>query len=273
MATPYIKTNRIFTPIRKYAWLFVPLTAFGGLWYPKLGLLIIPLMLTLMVMGFFKGKYWCGNYCPHGSLFDYIIMPVSRFAKIPLFMKHKLMAALVLTWFMYTLTSRLIKAFAQFGSATFLDQLGYVFVFNYFIVTVVGTILALTVSPRAWCSFCPMSTFESFTYKLGKLLRANRRTDQKVTVLDANMCRSCGKCSRVCPMQLAPYMEFSEHNQYHNEACIRCSTCVANCPAEILTLANEEKALQIKEENIANDSGQKKVVNEEVTKLESASGL
>ena len=74
-------------------------------------------------------------------------------------------------------------------------------------------------------------------------------------------------------MQLAPYMEFSEHNQYHNEACIRCSTCVANCPAEILTLANEEKALQIKEENIANDSGQKKVVNEEVTKLESASGL
>lgn len=250
MASPYIKTNRIFTPVRKYAWLFVLLAAFGGLWYPKLGLLIIPLMLTLAVMGFFKGKYWCGNFCPHGSLFDGIIQPVSRSIKIPAFMKHWLMALLVFTWFMYTLISRLIKAFAEFGSASFLDQLGYVFVFNYFIVTIVGTVLALTVSPRAWCTFCPMSTFETLTYKLGKLLRANRRTDEKVTLDGDGKCRSCGKCSRVCPMQLTPYLKFSEHNQFDHESCIRCSTCVANCPVGILSLNNEENALRIKEETI-----------------------
>ncbi|MEW5952931.1 MAG: 4Fe-4S dicluster domain-containing protein [Bacillota bacterium] len=275
MTTSYVKTNRVFTPLRKYAWLFVPLAAFGGLWYPKLGLLIIPLMLTLMIMGFFKGKYWCGNYCPHGSLFDFIIMPVSKFTKIPLFMKHKLLAALVLTWFMYTLISRLIEAFAQFGSATFLDQLGYAFVFNYFIVTVVGSALALTISPRTWCSFCPMSTFESFTYKLGKLLRANKRTDEKITMTNTDDCRACGKCSRVCPMQLAPYQEFSENNQFDSEACIRCSTCVANCPAGILTLANKATALQIKEDALAKNANNKEVtgIREKETRYDSASGL
>lgn len=244
----YIKTNRVFTPIRKYSWLFVPIVAFGGLWFPKLGLLIIPLMLTLATFAFLKGKYWCGNICPHGSLFDFIIMPRGANRKIPAFMKHKLMAAAMFTWFMYMMISRLIKVFAIFGSASFLDKLGYVFVMNYFVVTIVGTILAFTISPRSWCNFCPMGTLEILTYKLGKLLRLNKRTDEKVTVASKEMCHTCGKCSRVCPMQLTPYLDFSDKNQFDSEACIRCSTCVNNCPAGILSLSNEAEALRIKEE-------------------------
>lgn len=244
----YIKTNRIFTPIRKYAWLFVPLVAFGGLWYPRLGLLMIPLMLTLAVIGFFKGKYWCGNLCPHGSLFDSLIMPLSLNGKIPAFFKHKFTAALVFTWFMYMLTGRLIKVFSIYGSAAFIDKLGYIFVMNYLAVTVVGTILAFFVSPRAWCNFCPMGTLEILTYKLGKLLGANKSTDEKITAARTEMCHTCGKCSRVCPMQLTPYLEFNEKNQFDNEACIRCSTCVKSCPAGILSLNNEADAIRIKEE-------------------------
>lgn len=49
-----IKTNRIFTPVRKYAWIYIPIVAGLGLWYPKLGLSIIPLMLALMITGFLK---------------------------------------------------------------------------------------------------------------------------------------------------------------------------------------------------------------------------
>lgn len=248
MSQFYIKTNRIFTPLRKYAWLFIPLTAFGGLWFPKLGLLIIPVMATLAVLGFFRGKYWCGNFCPHGSLFDFFVLPVSLNKRIPSFLKSRITMALVFSWFIYIVISRLIKVFHIFGTAAFWDKLGYVFVINYLAVTIIGTLLAFFVSPRAWCSFCPMATLETLMYKLGKLLRANRKTDLKITAARTEMCHSCGKCSRVCPMQLTPYLEFSDKNQFDSEACIRCSTCVSNCPAGILSLSSEGEALRIKEQ-------------------------
>ncbi|MFZ5643842.1 MAG: 4Fe-4S binding protein [Bacillota bacterium] len=248
MASFYIKTNRIFTPFRKYAFIFVPVVAFGGLWLPKLGLLMIPLMTALAVIALFKGKFWCGNLCPHGSLFDRLIMPLSANRKIPAFLKSRTAMAIMFTWFMYIMVSRLIKVFAIWGSVSFLDKLGYVFVMNYLMVTVIGTVLAFLISPRAWCNFCPMGTLEILTYKLGKLLRINNRTDEKVTVASKDMCHSCGKCSRVCPMQLTPYLEFSEKNQFDSEACIRCSTCVKNCPAGILSLNNEKEAVRISQE-------------------------
>lgn len=260
MGTFYIKTNRIFSSVRKYSWLFIPPVAFGGLWYPKLGLLMIPLMTTLAVMGFLKGKYWCGNLCPHGSLFDSIIMPISINTKIPSFLKSKIAMALAFTWFMYMLGGRLVKVMAIFGSASFLDKLGYIFVINYLIVTIVGTTLALLVSPRAWCSFCPMGTLEILSYKLGKLLRLNRATDEKVTVARTELCHSCGKCSRVCPMQLTPYLEFSDQNQFDSEACIRCSTCVKNCPAGILSLNNAGEALRIREETDIDGYGKRRKI-------------
>lgn len=242
----YIKTNRIFTPLRNWAWLFLLVVAFGGLWIPKLGLLMIPVMIALPAMGFAKGKYWCGNICPHGSLFDRFIQPISANRKIPAWAKSKITMAIGLTWFMYMLSNRLIKVFAIFGTAPFVDKLGFIFVMNYLVVTILGTTLALLINPRTWCNFCPMGTFQILFYKLGKLLGANKKTDEKITVNRAEVCHTCGKCARVCPMQITPYLEFSEKNQVNNESCIRCSTCVENCPAGILSLSTEEKAITIK---------------------------
>jgi len=57
----YIKTERTFTRLRKYAWLFLLIAPLGAWWFPVIGLSIIPLMLALTVLAFFNGKYWCGN--------------------------------------------------------------------------------------------------------------------------------------------------------------------------------------------------------------------
>ncbi|MBS4022068.1 MAG: 4Fe-4S binding protein [Dethiobacter sp.] len=243
MNSYHIKTNRIFTPVRKYAWLFIFLVALGGLWHPKLGLLIIPVMLTLGILGFFKGKYWCGNLCPHGSFFDYIIQPLSMNKKIPAPLKSRTMIIIAFSWFMYMLTRRLIRVFAIYGTTSFLDRLGYIFVINYLMVTILGTLLAFLISPRAWCSFCPMGTFEVLSYKLGKLLGLNRHTDKKVSVTAVEKCHKCATCARVCPMHLEPFLHFSGSNQFDSEACIRCSTCIECCPAGILSTSNREEAM------------------------------
>lgn len=230
----------------------VPIIAIGGMYVPKLGLLLIPIMITLMVLGFLKGKYWCGNLCPHGSLFDKILLPLSPNGKIPKLFTSRLMKGAFFIFYMVMFGSRLVKVLQLWGSMTFLDRLGFVFAANYLIPTIVGTSLALFVNPRAWCTFCPMSTMEQLAYKLGIRTGLNRKTDKKVTAIKPEKCTQCGKCHRVCPMQLTPYQELTaESNQFNNVDCIRCSTCIYNCPRQVLTMANCDEASNVKLNSVA----------------------
>lgn len=242
MAKEFIKAKRIFSPLRQWGWLFILLVAGGGLWYPRLGLLMIPIMIALGVFGFRKGKYWCGNICPHGSLFDYIILPVSRNVSIPRWMRTRGFVLLFFMFFMYMLGGRIIKAADMWGQIVFWDKLGFIFVINYFVVTVVGTTLAFFVSPRAWCTFCPMGTMQNAFYKLGKWTGGNVRSDSMITISDIDSCKVCGKCSRVCPMQLKPHENFNQKGQFEDAACIRCGTCVVNCSKKLLSVERIDKA-------------------------------
>lgn len=248
MKNLYIKANRIFTPLRKYAWIFTMAVAIGGLWYPKLGILVFGIIFGLTVTAFFKGRYWCGNFCPHGSLFDHILVRLSPNRKIPKFFKSFILKALVFGFFAFQIGRKLIKVFAIYDQAAFFDKLGMIFVSSYLMVLIVGGVLALTINSRTWCNFCPMGTLQVLSYKLGKLLKINKKTDQKISVSRTEMCHTCGKCSRVCPLQLTPYLEFNDSNQFDNETCIRCGTCVENCPAGILTINNEYKAHELIEQ-------------------------
>lgn len=242
MTTFNIKTNRTFTLIRKRAWIITLLVALGGLWYPKLGLLVLPIIAALTILSFFRGRQWCGNFCPHGSLYDYLALPLSLNRRIPGILKSKLFRALVFSWFGYSMTNKFIKVYPTFGTDMFLDRLGFIFVTTYLMVLIVGGFLSIFISPRAWCQFCPMGTIQTLSYKLGKFFGAAKLTDKKIVVAAKEKCHNCGKCSRVCPMQLLPYQEFSDENQFDNEKCIRCSTCVVNCPAGILSLNTKKEA-------------------------------
>ncbi|MGE5653455.1 MAG: 4Fe-4S binding protein [Bacillota bacterium] len=240
-----IKTNRTFTWLRRYAWIFTLTVAFGGLWEPKLGLLVIPVILGLVSISFFRGRYWCGNFCAHGSLFDALVMPISRNQSIPALFRSKITGLLFFGWFSYNLVRKLLRVSALYGKAPFLDKLGFIFVASYLMVTIVGGLLSIFVAPRTWCQFCPMGFMQRYSYRLGKLLGVAKNTDRKITMAGKEKCHSCGKCARVCPMQLKPYLDFTPGNQFDHEDCIRCNTCVYNCPAHILSLSTEKEAAEI----------------------------
>jgi len=240
----YIRTNRTFTWIRKYGWVFTLLVAIGGLWYPKLGLLVVPIMISLTAFSFLKGRYWCGNFCPHGSLFDTVIMPISRNKKIHGIFKSRITAIMFFSWFTFKLIRKFIKVASVIGTTSFWDKLGLIFVTSYLMVIVIGGIVTIFNNPRSWCNICPMGVLQTISYKLGKLLNVSKNTDVKVTIASKDKCHLCGKCSRVCPMQLEPYTEFNHNNQFDHEECIRCSTCVENCPADILTISTLSDAIQ-----------------------------
>ena len=223
--------------LQKYTWPFTLLVALGGLWVPRLGLLVIAIMLTLMVMSFLRGRYWCGNICSHGSLFDHVLGRFSKQRNIPKFLKSPYMIWGFFAFFGYNITRRIIAVAQLWGTSQFWDRLGLIFVVSYLMVMVVGGALAVFIRPRTWCTFCPMGTMEKLSYKLGQLLGVTKRTDLQVTILDQEKCRACGKCAKACPMELSPHLGFTESHQFSSENCIRCGECVEACPFQLLTIA------------------------------------
>ena len=248
MKNYFIKTNRTFTALRKYGWILTVLIAIGGRWEPKLGLLVVLIMAGLLITSFFSGRYWCGNFCPHGSLFDSIISPISRNKKIPRLFKSKIFIGSFLLFFIWNFSMKIIRISPLWGSFQFLDRLGFIFANTYLMVLVIGGIFALTINSRTWCQFCPMGSLQKISFSIGKVLGIAKITNKKVTVESVDKCHSCGKCSRVCPFQLTPYLEFDNSNQFDNINCIKCSTCIENCPAGILSLNTQKQALILKEE-------------------------
>ncbi len=238
----YIKTNRSFTLFRRYAWLLAILIGIGGQFVPALGLLVPFIMAALIGMSLFKGKYWCGNYCPHGSFFDNLLQPLSRYGKIPAILRSRPLIAAVLLFFIYNMTARFFAVYGAMGTAEFYERLGFIFANTYLMVLLVGGLLAVVINPRTWCQFCPMGTMQTAFYRLGKALDLTGRFDEKVVVEHPELCHSCAKCARVCPIQLTPYLGFSENYRFEDERCIRCNTCVKNCPAGILHLAGDRLA-------------------------------
>ena len=242
----FLKTNRTFSGIRRHSWVLVPVVAFGSLYYPLLGLFVFAIMVVIMYTGFFQGRYWCGNLCPHGSLFDRISMPASKFIKIPSVFKSPVTRWLFFAFYMAMFMVRLVRVMPLWGNPEFLGRFGTLMGKQYLTMpTVLGFTLSM-LNPRSWCSFCPMGSLGQLMYKLGKALKANKKQDRKVTIASPDKCHKCATCARVCPVQLEPYRNFGSGNQFDSELCIRCGTCVENCPADLLWLMNKDEAGHLK---------------------------
>ena len=242
----YINTNRAFSPVRRYIWILTLLIGVGGQFWPLIGLLVPVIMAALILTSLFKGKYWCGNFCPHGSFFDNLLLPISRHGRIPGFLRSLPVVAIVLVFFLFNMGRRFWHVYAEIEPGAIWEQMGLIFSTTYLVVLIVGGLLAVAVSSRTWCQFCPMGTIQHIFYKLGKAIGLAQKTDHRVTIEHPELCHSCGKCARVCPMQLYPYLNFSENHMLEDEECIRCNTCVKNCPAGILHLTTPQEAEKIK---------------------------
>lgn len=235
----YIKANRTFTSLRKYGWMFTVLVAIGGQWEPKLGLLVVLIMAGLIITSLFSGRYWCGNICPHGSLFDSLILSISKNKQIPKIFKSKSVIIGFLIFFMWNFIRKILKIVPFWGTYDFLDKFGFIFSNTYLMVMIVGGLFAVFINPRTWCQFCPMGSMQKISYFIGKKLGVTKKTNKKVTIENKDKCKSCGKCEKVCRFQLSPYLDFNKNNQFDDINCIKCSTCVVNCPIGILSMEGE----------------------------------
>ncbi|MCX6674905.1 MAG: 4Fe-4S binding protein, partial [Methanothrix sp.] len=108
--------------------------------------------------------------------------------------------------------------FRIIGTNGIVDKIGMVLVTICILTTSIAILFGVLIAPRAWCSFCPMGT-----------LQRTVGGDRYQLKVDLEKCIECGKCQKVCPMQL-PVNEIQEKPD-----CIKCARCVEACPKSALS--------------------------------------
>ena len=157
------------------------------------------------------GRGWCGYACWTAMVLDFLPY------KIPESPRKKI------GWIRYiTFAASLI-----FVAALFLAKVGnierimfWAFIIGNVIYYAVGIILACAFKDnRAFCKYiCPITVFlKPMSYF--SLLRVT---------CDKNKCVSCGKCKKVCPMDVD--VTDNSRKRLNGTECILCMECVKNCP-------------------------------------------
>jgi ferredoxin-type protein NapH len=198
--------------ITPYLGIIVLIVSLGGIFYPKLGYFLLLVFATLLIIAPFRGRWFCGNLCPRGSFVDFWLGPLSRKLTIPSILRSMWIRVPIFILLMGFMIFRIVQ------TQGVVDKLGMVFVTLCILTTTAAILFGIIIAPRAWCSFCPMGTMQRVV--------GGDRYQLKV---DKERCIDCGKCQKVCPMQL-PVNEILDKPD-----CIKCGRCVEVCPKVALS--------------------------------------
>ena len=123
--------------------------------FPIVGWLAAICMIAPVWMSIYKGRHWCGNYCPRGNFYDKLIYKLSRKKTIPAFLRRKAFRALMVGVIFTMFGIQMTLSWGNFPA------MGRVFWNIIFLTTLVGITLGIVYSPRAWCTFCPMGSLSA----------------------------------------------------------------------------------------------------------------
>lgn len=161
------------------------------------------------------GRGWCGYACWTAMVLDFLPY------KVPQQPRKKL------GWIRYiTFTASLL-----FVASLFLPRVGYLerimfwaFLIGNLLYYAVGIGLAFAFKDnRAFCKYiCPITVFMKPMSYFSML---------RITC-DASKCISCGKCKRVCPMDVD--VTDNSRKRKNGTECILCLECVRHCPRDAL---------------------------------------
>jgi polyferredoxin len=141
---------------------FLPLIVIGGLFIPLLGYLVVAMMIFLLILSVFKGRYWCWNLCPRGAFLDGVLSKVSLKRPVPNIFLKQWFRWLVVSLFTCFLIYQIIKT----GANPVL--IGAVFVSMCLLTTVIAIILGVASRHRSWCVICPMGTLQDKINRISK---------------------------------------------------------------------------------------------------------
>lgn len=188
---------------------------------------LILFVITLVIAILFRRSF-CGLICPFGAIQEFFAKIGQKFFKRRLMIPTKIdrplrylkYVVLIITVFYAWKTAGLWmspydpwSAYAHLpeglGSVWSESAVGLILL----LITIVGSLLY----DRFFCKYlCPMGALYGIIGKISPL---------KV-VRNENTCINCGKCSKVCPMNI----DVQHISEVKSAECINCQICVLSCP-------------------------------------------
>lgn len=206
-------------------WLMVPLAllvVIGGHFWPYFGYIAISMIMIMLVLAMFRGRYYCGWLCAMGAFFERVLSTISLNKNIPPVLRTSWFRWLIFILMMGLLTLRLVMADGD------PEKIGATFVMMWSLSTGLAIALGLIWKPRSWCNICPMATFQGLIAPCNYLLQVS------------SACKECGLCQKNCPIETNP-ASFKKQGFVKSSECMRCSNCVTNCPQKALKFQNAPK--------------------------------
>ena len=190
-----------------------------GIFFPIIGVVALICMLAPVGLALWRGRFWCGNFCPRGSFYDHVGKYFSPHKPLPSFLRNKNFRLAVIAIMM------VVFSWQTYLAWPYPEAIGAVFIKMILVTTIIGLILGAAYHERAWCSFCPMGT-------LSKL----NTPKAPIRLYVSDSCVNCKLCVKACPLQLTPYQAKGLPEGYLEADCIKCGRCIEVCPRKAITL-------------------------------------
>ena len=187
----------------------------------------------ILLIGLFFGRAVCGFLCPFGLLQELLNKIPSPKIKLPRRFLHAKYFLLTVFVLILPLTSQLNEpTFCEYicpagtleaglplvaTHEEFRGVLGKLFALKVFVL--IGVLIGSVAVHRFFCRvMCPLGAIYGLL---------NKYAFYRLS-FDADKCIGCGRCKKVCPIELEPTKEFN------SAECVRCRRCVEICPTRAL---------------------------------------
>ena len=162
------------------------------------------------------GRGWCGYACWTAMVLDFLPYKTPRKGRIKKLEKIR--------YFTFILSLVFVSSLFLLGVGNLERIMFWSFLVGNILYYTVGIALAFGLKDnRAFCKYiCPITVFLKPSSYFS-LLRIKCNKDK---------CISCGKCRRVCPMDVD--VTDNSRKRINGTECILCMECVKNCPKDAL---------------------------------------
>ena len=209
-------------------WVMLPTTIILGWIYPILGLFILVCMFSGVLIAIFKGRLWCGWFCPRGSFLENLFTRLNLHKKkehSKIFIAKNYAydvfktTAFRISFLIFMMSMMLIQVYRAWPDA---EKIGASLVVLLTVTTVIALVLGILVHPRAWCAFCPIGTMSSWV--------ANKNHHLKI---NPEACIDCKICYKVCPVKIDP-TQYKSSGKITHKDCLKCEACLRHCPTNAI---------------------------------------